>query len=210
MTDIRNLNARAVRQSVDIVNRVQVTDLGRPTPCSAWDLADLLGHMTVQHVGFAAAARGDGADPARWKFAPAGDDAVERYAAAAEDVLAAYAALDSLDAELLLPEFAHAKNPPSFPAAQAIGFHFIDYVVHGWDVARTLGLEYRLDEELAEPALRVALAVPGGQSRLREGAAFGPALGGTPDGSTASDAPSESALDQILRHLGRSPSWPQA
>ena len=208
MTDIRKLNARAVRQSVAIVNRVQAADLVRPTPCSAWDLADLLGHMTVQHVGFAAAARGDGADPAHWKFAPAGDDAVERYAAAAEDVLAAYAALDSLDTEFLLPEFAHAKNPPSFPAAQAIGFHFIDYVVHGWDVARTLGLDYELDEELAEPALRVALAVPGGQSRLRDGAAFAPALDENADASTVSDPSTESVLGQILRHLGRSPSWP--
>ena len=38
-----------------------------PTPCEGWTLADLLAHMTVQHRGFAAAARGLGADPDVWR-----------------------------------------------------------------------------------------------------------------------------------------------
>ena len=36
-----------------------------------------------------------------------------------------------VNAKYLLPEFGDPRNPPSFPAAQAIAFHFIDYVVHG-------------------------------------------------------------------------------
>ena len=62
MTDIRDMNTLAVRDSMDVVKQVQATDLTRPTPCAGWTLADLLGHMTVQHRGFAAAARGDGAE----------------------------------------------------------------------------------------------------------------------------------------------------
>ena len=125
MTDIRDLNARAVRGSMDIVRQVQVTDLGRETPCAGWTLADLLGHMTVQHHGFAAAARGDGADLKHWEFAPAGPDAVQQYLAASEEVLAAYAELGGdLDAVFDLPEFKIV--PPRFPARVAIGFHFID------------------------------------------------------------------------------------
>ncbi len=55
MPGIRELDARAVRASVDVVSRVRAGDLARATPCSEWTLAELLAHMTVQHYGFAAA-----------------------------------------------------------------------------------------------------------------------------------------------------------
>ncbi|MFL6111629.1 MAG: TIGR03086 family metal-binding protein [Catenulispora sp.] len=197
MTDIRDMNTLAVRDSMDIVKQVQVTDLTRPTPCAGWTLADLLGHMTVQHRGFAAAARGDGAEMAHWRFAAAGDDAVERYLAASEDVLAAFAALgDDLEFVLDLPEF--RIDPPRFPARLAIGFHVIDSVVHAWDVAAALGVRYDLRPELEATALRIALAVPDADNRLLDGASFVPALDGADSGS---------ALDRVLRHLGRRPEW---
>lgn len=197
MTDIREMNAVAVRDSMDVVKQVVVADLGRPTPCAGWSLADLLGHMTVQHRGFAAAARGDGADLARWEFATAGADAVEQYLAASEEVLVAFAELDdTLDFVFDLPEF--KIKPPRFPARMAIGFHFIDYVVHAWDVAATLGIPYVLRPELEATALKVALAVPNEDNRLAEGSAFVPAL------EADEDAP---ALDRVLRYLGRTPDW---
>jgi uncharacterized protein (TIGR03086 family) len=197
MTDIRDLNARAVRDSMDVVRQVQVTDLGRATPCAGWTLADLLGHMIVQHHGFATAARGDGADMKHWEFAPAGADAVQQYLAASEEVLGAYAELgDELDAIFDLPEF--KIEPPRFPARVAIGFHFIDYVVHAWDVAAALGIGYELRPELEETALRITLAVPNGDNRKTDGSAFVPALDVPEDAST---------LDKILLHLGRTPDW---
>ena len=197
MTDIRDLNARAVRDSMDVVRQVQVTDLARLTPCAGWTLADLLGHMTVQHHGFAAAARGDGADMKHWEFVPAGADAVQQYLAASEDVLAAYAELEpALDAVFDLPEF--TIDPPRFPARVAIGFHFIDYVVHAWDVAATLGVPFELRPELEEDALRIALAVPNGDNRVADGASFVPALDIPDDAST---------LDRVLLYLGRKPDW---
>ena len=200
MTDIRDLNARAVRDSIDIVRQVKAADLERPTPCEGWTLADLLGHMTVQHRGFAAAARGDGADMKHWEFTPAGVDAVEQYIAASEDVLAAYAELDdSLDSPFDLPEF--AVDPPRFPARTAIGFHLIDYVVHAWDVAVALGVPYVLPTELEEIALKITLAVPNGDNRTAEGSAFVPAL------AVPGDVSDASTLDRILLHLGRTPGW---
>jgi uncharacterized protein (TIGR03086 family) len=202
--DITTLNSRAVRHSMEIVEGATVVDLGRPTPCAGWTLADLLGHMTAQHRGFAAAAEGDGQDLAHWEVRPAGDDEVKQYLEASERVLAAFAAPGVLDSEFTLPEF--PVDPPVFPARLAIGFHFIDYVVHGWDVARTLGLPFDPDPELLEPALKVALAVPGGDSRLRVGAAFGPALD---DADTDADD-AIGTMDRILLLLGRSPKWPEA
>ena len=191
INDLLALHRTAVRTSVEIVSQVSVDDLGKPTPCSEWTLAELLAHMTAQHHGFAAAARGEGGDLAAWEV-PAGSRPVADYAEAAEDVLAAFAEPEVPQREFELPEFG-----ARFPAMQAIGFHLIDYVVHGWDVARSLGLDYRLAPELAEPALRIALAVPDGESRLKPGAPFGPALA----------ADDEDPLNRVLTALGRSPKW---
>jgi uncharacterized protein (TIGR03086 family) len=187
--DIRELDARAVRTSVAVVAAVTPDDLGRPTPCAEWTLAELLAHMTVQHRGFAAAARGAGADPAVWQVRP-DPDPVASYTDAADDVVAAFGSARD--------DFALAEFGATFPADQAIGFHFIDYVVHGWDVARALGLDYELDPDLAGPALEIARAVPDGEARLRPGAAFGPSLRTPPDAG---------AMAEILTRLGRSPHW---
>ena len=185
------INHRAVVEtSVAVVSLIQAGDLYRPTPCSEWTLADLLAHMTAQHHGFAAAARGRGGDLSAWRVRPLGPRPVEDYVAAAEDVLAAFAKPE-------LPEFELSEFGASFPAAQAIGFHLIDYVVHGWDVARSLGHSFVLAPELAPQALRIALAVPDGANRLEPGAAFAPALAGD----------DVDPLHRILRALGRSPDW---
>ncbi|WP_329259295.1 TIGR03086 family metal-binding protein [Actinoallomurus sp. NBC_01490] len=188
----------AVRTSIAIVSQVQADDLGRPTPCAEWTLADLLAHMTAQHRGFAAAARGRGGDRAAWQVRPIDPSPVTEYADAAEDVLAAFAEPGVPHREFHLPEFRPVSH---FPAAQAVGFHLIDYVVHGWDVARSLRLPYQLAPELAGPALRIALAVPNGDNRSAPGAAFRPALARSDDADP---------LHQILTTLGRSPDWPQA
>jgi uncharacterized protein (TIGR03086 family) len=192
---ILSLDARVVRMTIDAVSQVAPPDLGRPTPCGDWTLGDLLSHMIAQHYGFAAAAAGEGADLARWQPRPVAAPVAE-YRAAAEQVLASFAADGVLDRELALPEISTAQP---FPAAQAISFHFVDYVVHGWDVARSIGVDYRLEPDLLAAALPVARAVPDGEQRSAPGAAFAPALAVRED---------MDALDQILAMLGRRPSWP--
>ena len=199
LTGVAALDAQAVRASLELVEKVTARDLARPTPCADWTLHGLLRHMIAQHYGFAAAAAGDG-DLARWMLRPLGPDPVAAYRAAAECVLDAFAADGALDRDFPLPEISRG---PMFPARQAISFHFVDYVVHSWDVARTLGLPVDLDPALVEAALRVAQAVPGGAARLEPGAAFGPAVewAGGPGGAVGS------GLDQIVALLGRSPGW---
>jgi len=184
-----------VLASVQVVSRVGVDDLRRPTPCSEWTLADLLAHMTVQHNGFAAAAHGRGDDPEVWRVRPLGGDPVVEYAAAARRVLDAFAEEGVLEREFTLPEIRPVSR---FSGARAIGFHMVDYVVHAWDVARSIDVPYRLDPTVAELSLKIALAVPNGDTRLEPGAAFRPALTGSVD----------TPLDRILTALGRSPTWP--
>lgn len=189
---LRTLNRRAVQTSVDVVSRITPQDLTRPTPCAEWTLADLLAHMTVQHQGFAAAARGDGADPEAWRAGPSPDDPVAAYAVAADDVITAFKDAES---DFWLPEITTAV---AIPAATAISFHLVDYVAHAWDVAQAIGLPYQPDPELAEAALAVALAVPDGAERLEPGAAFRPGVPAAADSD---------ALTRLLAALGRSMEW---
>jgi len=182
----------AVRATVALVARATPADLDRATPCSEWNLADLLAHMTAQHRGFAAAAAGHGADPAAWRTK---DNPLAEYAEAADQVIAAFALDGVLDRGFVLPELA-ADRP--IPGRLAIGFHLVDYVVHGWDVARALELPFTLPDHVLAAALPIARAVPGGAARLAPGAAFAPSLP-VPIGAKP--------LTEIITLLGRSPDW---
>ena len=84
-----------------------------------------------------------------------------------------------------------------YPARQAIGFHFVDYVVHSWDVAGTLGEMVNFDKTLLDAAHGIARAVPGGEARTEPGAAFAPSVAW----------PGEARLDQVVALLGRDPTW---
>lgn len=194
---MRTIHERVVRASVAVVRHVVPADLSRPTPCAEWDLADLLAHMTVQHHGFAAAAAGDGAREECWRPRPLGADPVREYAEAAERVLAAFAPDDVLDRAFVLPEI----SPRPVPARQAIGFHLVDYVAHGWDVAVSIGAPFTVDADVLRVALPIAEAVPDGERRRAPGAAFAPRrpapVGGDP-------------LARFLALLGRSARWPDA
>jgi uncharacterized protein (TIGR03086 family) len=194
--DIRELDRGAVALATGVVAQVRGDDLGRPTPCEGWTVRDLLRHMTAQHRGFAAAARGDGANPGRW-VPPAESDAdpVGAHQAAAADVVAAFAETDLDAAELTLPDFGGRV----FPARQAMSFHAIDYLVHAWDVGASIGLPVRPDDDLLPAALDITLAVPVGDARTRPGAAFAPVLAG----ASAKRDP----WQRVLATLGRDPDW---
>ena len=196
--DFRPFHRIAVLETIDVVDSIRLQDLNRPTPCEGWTLVDLLAHMTVQHRGFASAARGFGADEDIWRpesvLGSVTADPAGTYAAAARDVLAAFAADGTSEATFTLPDFGPGAT---FPGAVAMDFHFIDYVVHGWDVAATLGAPYALPDDVVAAALPLAMFVPDGDYRAIDGAPFGPAV----------EAAGTDDFKRILRHLGRRPDW---
>ncbi|MEU4242205.1 TIGR03086 family metal-binding protein [Actinoplanes sp. NPDC026619] len=183
-TDLVAADAAVVTATVELVGRITSWQL--PTPCAGWDLSALVTHMTDQHRIFASAARGEEVP------------AVRTYAEAADLVLAAFAGPGVLDRPFVLPEI----HPTiTFPGRQAIGFHLVDYVVHGWDVAAALGVPFRPAPDVLALTLPIARAVPDGAARQEAGSAFAPALP-IPAGTDP--------LDEILLLLGRDPaSCPQ-
>ncbi|WP_199884375.1 TIGR03086 family metal-binding protein [Streptomyces sp. CB02488] len=199
--DIVQLDRTAVLESVRVVRSAGPGDWDRPSPCSGWTLRRLVEHMGAQHLGFAAAARGQGAGAAVWRTRSYADDPAARYREAADVVLDAFAEPDVLERRFALPEI---NASATFAASTAIGFHFIDYVVHSWDAAASLGLRTGFPADVVEAALPIALRVPGGEARVRPGAAFRPAL---PAGGAAAGSGSADAFRLVLLALGRSPDW---
>jgi uncharacterized protein (TIGR03086 family) len=193
--DIVELDRRTLVATGDIVAAVTPGDLDRLTPCAGWTLRDLLAHMIAQHHGFAAAASGEPTEPADWRPRPVGDDPAGEYNDSAAQVTAAFGAPGVLERLFWLPE---VRTSEPFPAATAIGFHFIDYVTHGWDVARSIGVPARFDDDLVAAVLPLVERVPDTPKFRGPDKAFMPGIAVPPD------AP---PLDRVVAMLGRDPGW---
>lgn len=193
--DIVGLDRIAVHEAVRVVELAAEADWERDTPCDGWTLRRLVAHMTAQHHGFAAAARGAGQEPAYWFEPQETADPARVHRSAATAVLAAFAEPGATQRQFALPALGG-----SFPGALAVGFHFIDYVVHAWDVAATLGISLDLPEHALRRALTVARQVPADPTRRGPGFAFAPPL---------DVPPGAGPLEETLRLLGRTPErWP--
>jgi uncharacterized protein (TIGR03086 family) len=111
----------------------------------------------------------------------------------ADEVVSAFATAAS---EFWLPNIQETQR---FPAAQAIGFHLLDYVVHAWDVAAAIGRPLTVADDLVAAAWEVAdRDVPDNERRLRPNAGFRPPVAGTDD---------PDPFRCLLAFLGRDPDW---
>ncbi|MFD5625051.1 TIGR03086 family metal-binding protein [Streptomyces sp. NPDC127072] len=189
--DILALDRIAVQESVRLVARAKDADWGRDTPCAGWDLRRLVAHMAAQHHGFAAAARGAGGEAAYWREPEDMSEPGRTYRGAATTALAAFAEPGAIEREFVLPELG-----ATFPGRLAVGFHFVDHVVHAWDVAAALGVGPHLPGHVLDAAVAVARRVPAGPADRGPGFAFAAPLG-VPAGSDS--------LEETLRLLGRDP-----
>jgi uncharacterized protein (TIGR03086 family) len=199
METIYELHRRALAHCSTVVARVRASDLSRTTPCAPWDLSALLAHLTGQNEGFATAlslaadadAGRDGeAEVAAFAPVPWSPEAFERSVAR---VGAAMAGAEP-DAVVVLPEIAPGRP---IPVPIVAGIHFVDTIVHTWDVAQALGRTWRPPEpDLVAAAHEQARQVPDDEYRTRPGAAFAPGLTGDGDD-----------WEQTLRRLGRDPGW---
>ncbi|MGW5863421.1 TIGR03086 family metal-binding protein [Streptomyces sp. NPDC055239] len=187
--DLIALDRTAVQESLRVLRAARDADWERPSPCAGWTLRDLVAHMTAQHHGFAAAARGSGADRTYWIAPDLGRDPLKIYEESVRHVLAAFTEEGTMERGFTLPEIGG-----TFTGRIAVGFHFLDYVVHSWDVATTIGIDVDLPLPVVEAALEIARRVPKDPERRVPGAAFAPVLP-TPEHA--------SPLEEMLALLGR-------
>lgn len=190
--DFRPFDHRAVTLAANVIARVTPGQLSLPTPCPPWTLADLLRHMVAQNIRFAAAVSGEDANAAcPIDGADIGGDPRLAFSGSADLVTEAFAAQDLDVRQVVLDEL-----PGPLPGQVVVGFHFTDFLVHAWDVAKPIGVPLAPPADLTAAALELAARIPD-QAR-------GP---GGPFGPVVEVPPGSPDFDRLLGVVGRDPGW---
>jgi uncharacterized protein (TIGR03086 family) len=115
-----------------------------PTPCTEWNVRDVVNHLVVGNLIFAARV-GEGPMPDRGAD-HLGNDPVEAYRASAASLNAAFSRPGVLE-----------RSSPG-PLGQATGAELLeirlyDLLAHAWDLMQATGIRADIPEELPEQAL---------------------------------------------------------
>ncbi|MFN8051417.1 MAG: TIGR03086 family metal-binding protein [Acidimicrobiales bacterium] len=187
--DLIDLLHRAATSIEPVLARLAPSERERRTPCPEMTVAQVADHLNGGLEGFAVVGEGG-----ELSFEPAADAVsdhvrpAERFRVAVDHLTAVFAQPGRLDATYRMP-----WGPTT--GAQLIGFELIETIVHGWDVARGLGIEPVVDDDLAQATLDGARMWVDESVRV-------PGMFGA---EVATD--STSPLDQLVAFLGRDPRW---
>ncbi|MET9508211.1 TIGR03086 family metal-binding protein [Streptomyces flavidovirens] len=156
-----NLNPLLTRHSEALalfgghVHAVREDQWQAPTPCTDWSVRDLVNHLTVEQLWVPPLVTEqrtteEGADGA-FGFDPdgdaLGDDPVAVWDRAATGAREAFTAPGALERTVQL---SYGETPCSAYCSQMVA----DLVVHAWDLARAIGADERLPDDLVNFAVR--------------------------------------------------------
>jgi uncharacterized protein (TIGR03086 family) len=141
--DIATLHEAAAQWFGGLVHQVGDDQWDLPTPCSEWNVRELVNHVTGEALwtaplmaGSTIAEVGDRFDGDVLGATPAAT-----WDAAAAEARAAIAAPGALD------RMVHLSFGDT-PAVEYISQLFADHLIHGWDLATAIGAPSRMDPEL--------------------------------------------------------------
>lgn len=185
--DPRELLARALDQTGELIAGTDPSLAQAPTPCADFDVAALIGHLqgVVRRIGIIVRQRPLEPMALDWPI----EMRAAHWASGRADTDIALAQAD-LEARVQVPW-------GEVTVAQAIGSYVSELAVHGWDLAVATGRMAELDPQLAEAALPWAMAkIP---AEPRGGfIPFGPVVPVPEDGP---------AYQRLLGWTGRDPHW---
>lgn len=187
---IANSLMSAAGQSVlTIVRSAAGTRLDAQTPCVEWNLGRLVQHQLYYSPNLAASARRAEASLSGVEQDVPLDSWPDRLEAAVADLAAAWG-----EAEAWSGLTSMAGSDP-MPAGMIGGMVLGELVVHGWDLARSAGV----DSEFSDDVLAGALAAVRSMAELGRGmGVFGQQIHLDDEASL---------LDRIVALTGRDPGW---
>jgi uncharacterized protein (TIGR03086 family) len=187
MTDPLDRYLRASAGFSAVLAEMRPDQLRSPTPCTEWDVRQLVNHMTRGNLNYALLASGGSASEflALRDRDALGGEPLSAYAASVRECAESFRRPGALDRVLDYPL-------GKVTGRQALAVRTADSVLHTWDLARALGVSEALDPALVEWILTESPAIYAG---LDVSSFFGP----------SSDAVSGNHQDRLLRRLGRDP-----
>ena len=163
-------------------------DWQRPTPCSEWDVRALVNHVVGANVRYPLLLHGAPTEQVEATRAvdQLGDDALGSFLATADGVVACFHEDGALERVAH-----HVAGDRS--GRELLSMRILDAAIHGWDLARAIGSDESLDDDVVAFLLAYTADLDLGPQQR----AFAPADAEGP--STAS------TQDQLLHRLGRHP-----
>lgn len=186
--ELDQLLERTTEMTGRIIGGVKPEQFSAPTPCSEWDVRGVLNHVIGGNFFFAKVAAGEQVQVPAEPRDLVGDDPASAYNEGAKLALEAWRAPGVAEKIVHMPV-------GDMPGAFGTGLHFMDHLVHGWDIARATGQEDLVDQELAEAAYGLIQGNIGDDLR-KPGGPFGPEVA-APEGC--------SPVERLVAYLGRQP-----
>jgi uncharacterized protein (TIGR03086 family) len=183
--DPTDILLRSVDQTGKIVAGVKPDQLSLSTPCTEFDVKTLLNHTVGALKMFLAGARGEQLDMGAFSQDLVGDDPAGAYDKTAAEFREALGQPGVLEKTWNMPF-------GQLPGMMCAGIGTVEFVQHGWDIAKATGQQADFDPELTEAAFTTARMMPAEQ--VRNANVYGPEVEAPPD------AP---AHDRLAAFLGR-------
>ena len=181
---------RALDEFGDQVARIRPDQWAGPTPCTEWNVRDLVNHLVYEDRWSVPLLNGASLESVGDRFDGdlLGDDPVAAARDAAAEAAAAAGAPGALTRSV---ELSFGVTPADEYLRQVLA----DHVVHGWDLAVATGADRDLDPELVH---EVARWFPANEAAFRAAGAIGAAVEVPPDASEQ---------DRLIAAFGRDPNW---
>ena len=188
-TDPVTLLSTALEQTGAIIGGIREDQLDLPTPCSSWNVTDLVSHLIHDLGQFTERASGGTPD---WSINVdgVGDDYLDRYRSGSERLVQAWRDAGDLSGTVEIPGMGEVTK--KFFVDQQIA----EFAVHAWDLAVATGQSTHLDPAVGDAALAwgpTALR-PEFRGGENDGKAFGPEV------EVPQDAP---LYDRLAAFFGR-------
>jgi uncharacterized protein (TIGR03086 family) len=184
MSDTTTSPDQLVQQFEQLIAGVRDEQWGAPTPCTDWNVRNLVNHVARGNRLFATALRGEPPPPAE----PAdvlGDDPVAAYRAASAEMLDALRQPGAMQGTVTVPF-------GTVPAGVAVHLRNTELLVHGWDLARATGQAVEFPNDVVEQEMQFSR---GALSQIPPGR--------TPFGPSQPVADGAPAIDRLAALLGR-------
>ena len=180
----------SIADFTSVVDRLSSDQWSRPTACDGWTGRDLLAHVVSGSLMSTAAVRGASLDEVLSIASRdnLGTDPIAAYRSAIADHASAFDEPGALDRICHHPA-------GDLPGVVLLNFRIGDFLLHGWDLASPLGIDYRPDSDVVNHVWESTSPLA---PMLAQSGMFGQGA----SGKVADDAP---MFTRLLDIMGRRP-----